>query len=128
MRPLGFFRCFLLNSGNYMINSGGYYKRVQFEVPCKLWVWQETPEEGQIMHLLKCCSCSNKDEDNCSNTLNDETFFLLLTNPVCINFSVKFTLFCAKNLVPLIVCQKNKSSVENNLCFAWCSLYFGYTH
>ena len=35
-------------------------------------VWQETPEEGWRMHLLKCCEYNNKDVENSPKTLSDK--------------------------------------------------------
>ena len=75
-------------------------------------IWQETPEEGQRTHQLKCYEYNYKDEDNSAKILNHKTdLFLILLTLFPLWKSTKYSRF--KVHFPLV----------NHFCFP---LYYSY--
>ena len=62
----------VLVNGIRKIYPNGLNKGFTLKFHADSWVWQETPEEGERPHWLKCCEYNNKDEDNSLNTRNDK--------------------------------------------------------
>ena len=101
--PSTFFRCFMSNSRVHLeswtesliwttginrigtLYRCGSNKEFSSRFCEESWVQHETPEEAQRTYRLKRCDYKNKDEVNCLNILNNDTFFFILLSSIVVN-------------------------------------------